>query len=332
MPIVQQGSTTAAGTVSSQGIAVDSLISRFSRECADKPPDGYLALRWLEDRYRQVWNAMDWSFATSDAIVQTVAQITSGTVTVTNASTTVSETTTNANGWSVDVEGRYFRATGDNEFYKISGFTNGTPDTLTLDRGYEGSTVTEKGYRIFQNIYSLTTNMGKIQWFVDLYTGAELEQVSQIWLDEAFPNRAGHSTQSEYWAPAGRDANDIYQVELYPIPTELHGIKYRFIEEAPYLTAGGQKLVPQVSESLLRHGWKADYWSWRSGMDDANGQEINWAAREELLFTKELSEMAVKEAQNQPLQKIRLARRYVRHRGVRNYPYRYSHSDTEMGL
>lgn len=331
MPIVQQGSATTP-TVSSQGIQVDSILSRLNRECGDKPPDGGLALNWLEQRYRQVWNAMEWPFAIKSSVFQTVAEITAGTVTITEGSTTVSETTTNANGWSTSVEGEYFRATGDTEFYKVSSFTNGTPDTVTLSRAYEGETATLKGYKIFQNIYSLTTDVGRIDEFTDLHTGTELDPVSQAQLDQGFPNRGGHSTQPSYWAPAGRDANDIYQVEVYPIPTEVHGIQYRYIQEAPFLTHGGNSIVPQVSESLLKHGWKADYWNWRATMDDSTGQEFNFAMRSEALFMKELNEMAARELTNLPPQKIRFAKRYIRHRGVRTYPYRYSHSDTEMGL
>ena len=331
MPIVQQGAAVPT-TVSSQAIPVDSFLSRLARECGDKPPDGVLSLSWLEQRYRQVWNSMEWPFAIKTAVFQTIAEIIAGTVTVTNGSTTVSETTTNANGWTSAVEGRYFRATGDTAFYPISTFTNGTPDTITLSRNYEGTTATVKGYKIFQNIYSLTTDVGRIDKFTDLYTGAEVEEVSQAQLDEGFPNRGGHSTQPTYWAPAGRAANDIYQVEVYPLPTVIHGIQYRYIQEAPFLTHGGNTIVPQVSESLLKHGWKADYWNWRATMDDATGQEFNFAMREEALFMKELNEMAARELSNLPPQKVRFAKRYIRHRGVRNYPYRYSHSDTEMGL
>jgi hypothetical protein len=331
MPIMSKSAPSpAASTTASQGLAVDSILSRLVRECGDRPPDGVLALKWLEDRYRQVWNAMDWEFASSSAVLQTVATISSGTVTLTNGSATISETTTNANGWTSAVEGRYFRATGDDAFYPISTFTDGTPDTITLSRNYEGDSSSDQGYMIFQNVYSLTTDVGKIQWFVDLKTGNEIEPVSQIWLDEGFPNRAGNSTQMQYWAPAGRDSDDIQQVELYPIPTEVHGIQYRYIQEAPFLIHGGSTIVPQVPESLLKHGWKADYFSWRSGMDDSTGAEINWAQREELLFMKELNEMAVKEASNQPLQKIRMARRYVRHRFLRNYPYRVSHFENQL--
>lgn len=320
MPIVEQGGIVAS-TTSSQGVAVDSLISRFARECGDFPPDGKLALNWLEDRYRQVWSASDWPFAIKFGVFQTVAKITAGTVTVTNNSATVSETTTNDNGWSSSVEGRFFRATGDNTFYEIPTFTNGTPDTITLQRVYEGSTATEKGYTIFQHVYSLGSDVGRIENLVDLNQGQPLREVNQNHLDMVFPNRPSYG-EPQLWANSGRDENDIYQVELYYIPSSVRSFQYRYIQEAPYLTSGDQKTVPHAFESMLRHGWKADYWRWRATMNDAKGQEGAWAAQEELLFNKELSEMSAREAQNRPPQKIKMAERYIRHRFKRNNRYR----------
>ena len=313
--VVQQGSASVS-TASSQGIAVDSIISRLARECGDKPPDGYLSLKWLEDRYRQVWSASDWPFTLKTGVFQTVARITAGTVTVTNGSTTVTETTTNENGWSSAIEGRYFRALGDKAFYPISTFTNGTPDSLTLERAYEGTTGTDKSYSIFQHIYSLGSDVGRIDGISDLNQGRFLREISSDHLDETFPNRTTYG-ESELWANAGRDANDIYRVELYYIPSSVRGFQYRYKQEAPYLTSGADKTVPHIFESLLRHGWKADYWRWRGSMDDATGQEQAWSGQEEMLFSKELSEMSAREAQNRPPSKMRLADRYIRHRFYR---------------
>lgn len=317
-----------ASTASTQGRDVDAIIARLSRECGDRPPDGVLAMRWLEDRYRQVWGAASWQFTRKEDLIQTVDDIVADSVTVTNASATVTETTSTGK-WTSAVVDRFFRRTGDNQYYKISSFSNLNPDTITLNRVYEGTTGTAVGYRIFQNIYSLNNEVGVIEGFVSLKDSFSLIDVNQEWLDRSYPNRPTVGIP-RYWAPAGRDSNDIYQVELYPIPDAAYGMLYHYTQEAPYITGGEAKTIPQVFESLLRHGWKADYWRWRASMDDSRGNEFVYAAQEEMLFSKELNEMVSREFQNDPPHRLRLAGRYIGHRALRGNKWRIEHSKSEL--
>ena len=300
----------------------------MQRECGDRPPDGLLALRWLNDRYRQIWQASPWEFARKRDVFTTADDITSDSVTVTNLSATVTETTSDGK-WSASVIGRKFRATGDDEYYGIAGYSNANPDTLALADAYVGATATVKGYRIFQNLYSLNVEVGQLEGITDLSTGVPLREVNAAWLDSAFPNRSGVGIPRVY-AVLGRDANDIQQVELYPIPNDDRIYEYPYVQEAPYLTGAEAKLVPQVFEQLLKSGWLADYWGWRATMDDATGQERAHAGYNELLFSRQLQEMAVREAQNQGPSVIRLAPRYVRHRYIRSWPFRLRHNADEM--
>jgi hypothetical protein len=135
------------------------FLEMVVREAGDVPPDGLLSAKWLQHRYASVLERAPYSFLLTEATFNTVAAITAGTVTVTLGSTTVTETTSNANGWSSAVEGRQFRRDGDNQFYPISTFTNANPDTLTLARVYEGSSGTTIGYTVFQRFYSLASDV-----------------------------------------------------------------------------------------------------------------------------------------------------------------------------
>lgn len=315
MPVVVQQSQPTASTASSQGRDVGSILAQFMRECGDRPPDPVLALVWLNDRYRQIWAAAPWNFARKDALLSVVDDITSDSVTVTNGSATVTETTSDSK-WTSAVIGRYFRKTGDNQAYQISSYANANPDTLTLDRVYEGTSGTVKGYRIYQNIYSLATDVGQIEFFVDLKNQRELQRVDRAYLDAAFPNRPDPGPPL-YWAPIGRDSNDIQQIELYPIPDAAFGISYRYVQEAPYITGGEAKTVPQVFEALLKAGLLSNYWSWRAAHDDATGQEQARSGYYELEFSKQLNEMVVREYQNEPQRSLELMPQYTWHRTIR---------------
>lgn len=322
------GSSASSSSASSQGKDVDQILSVFMRETGDRPPDPVLAMNWLNDRYRQIWQAAQWPFALKESFFSTVDDITSDSVTVTNGSTTVTETTSDGK-FTSSVIGRKFRRTGDNQFYEIDGYSNANPDTLTLDRAYEGTSGTSAGYRVFQNVYSLDSDVGQLLSLYSPKDNQALTEVTQDWLDRISPTRSGVGVPNWY-AVLGRDSNDIYRVELYPVPNDDYAIYYRYVQEAPYIVDGAAKLVPHVFQSCLKHGWLADYWRWRKAMDDASGNEMAYSGTEELLFSKELNEMVVREAQNYPPKQIRLASRFTSHRGRRMQKFGIWHSETEL--
>ena len=90
-------------------LIVGDLLQSLQMEAGDNPPNPMLALDWLQQRYESVLTRAPWPFMIKEATFQTIAEITAGTVTVTNGSATVTETTSNANGWSSSVESRFYR-------------------------------------------------------------------------------------------------------------------------------------------------------------------------------------------------------------------------------
>jgi hypothetical protein len=325
MAIVVSGSTPAASTTSSQGRDAGEILETFVRECGDHPPDGVLALRWLNDRYRQVWSAVPWNFARQSDELPTVAPIESDSVTVTNGSATVTETTSD-NKWTSAVVGRHFRRGTDNEFYEITAYANNNPDTITLADNYIGATGTSAAYSIFQYIYSLNDEVGRLEQVYDLSHNRELIPVNITWINTAFASRLTEGTP-QYWAQIGADSNAIQRIALYPVPDDEYLIQYKYVQEAPYITGGAARLVPQVFQSLLKHGWMADYWNWRMAMDDKSGNEINLSQYHEGLFNLELNQMVAREMQNEPPQRIKPAARYIRHRALRSSRFSRHGSD-----
>lgn len=292
---------------------VGQFLQSMQRETGDHPPEPLVSLDWLQHRYESVLSRAQFNFLISEATFNTVAEITTGTVTVTLGSATVTETTSNANGWTSAVEDRYYRSTGDTEFYLISTFGDANPDTLTLNRVYEEATATEKSYRIFQRFYSLASDVREVISMARIDNPVPMIESSQAELDYAFPHRSRLGNPTIY-APAGTDSSDNLQVELYPIPDEAHGILYRYVQETPSLTDADASLIPQVPFGLLKSGWMADYWSWRTAFDNAPANAANLSAQKEAEFEKRLAELLLKEAANIPPVKLRLSDRLIRHR------------------
>lgn len=288
---------------------VQDALMLFGRETGDHPPDALLAMSWLQSRYAMVLERAPWPFLLKETTFQTVPEITAGTVTVTLGSPTVTESLSNANGWSASVVGRYYRKDGDSEFYEITGYGDTNPDTLTLSRNYEGSSGTLQGYSITQRIYSLASDCREVVWMTVIDSPQPMERAGIGELDRAFTNRPQVGSPPSVWAPIGRDASDIMRIELYPIPDEAHGILYHYLQTTPTLTSG-TTLMPQVNHALLRAGWLADYWAWRAAHDDAPAGALLASGTYEQAFNLRMQEMIIREVGNFPTTPMRLANRY----------------------
>ncbi len=297
-------------------LIVGDLLQSLQREAGDNPPDPILAVDWLQQRYESVLTRAPWPFLIKEAIVSTVAEITAGTVTVTNGSATVTETTSNANGWSSSVESRFFRRDGDSEFYKISTFGDANPDTLTLNRVYEGATGTVIGYTIFQRFYSLASDVREVMSIARVETPGFLTEVSQEELATVLPNRASLGNPS-FWSYAGRDSSNNQQIELYRIPDEAHGFLYQYIEATPSLVDADVTILPQIPFGLLRSGWLADYWSWRSRHDNAPPNAGQHQQNQEREFEKRIHELLIRESPNFPPKRLKFHDRFWKHRILR---------------
>ena len=295
------------------------FLMRMNRETGDHPPDPILSMDWLQSRYASALERAAWPFLLKEATFQTVAEITAGTVTVTDGSATVTETTSNANGWSSAVEGRFFRRDGDSEFYEISTFTNSNPDTLTLARNYEGASGTVIGYKIFQRLYSLGSDVREVSWMSVIDSPTRMEKSSVQEFDRAFLNRPQVGSPPTFWAPLGRDSSNVMRIEIYPIPDEVHGILYHYVQTTPTLKAD-TTLMPQVNHALLRAGWLADYWNWRATHDNAPAGALNASGRFEEEFGRKMQEMMIRESPNFPAVVMRLDSRYAKNHGTKFGP------------
>lgn len=299
------------------------FLSKMGRECGDHPADAILAVDWVQSRMASILERAAFPFLIKETTFQTVAEITAGTITCTNGSATITETTSNANGWSSSVEGRYFRRDGDSEFYDISTFNNLNPDTLTLARNYEGSSGTVKGYSIVQRIYSMASDCREVIGMTVIDSPTRMEKVSVTDINRGLLNRPQVGSPPNFWAPIGRDSSNIMRVEVYPIPDEVHGILYHYIQTTPTLKSD-TTLLPQVNYVVLRAGWLSDYWSWRAAHDDAPAGALLAAGKYEEEFERKLKEMLIRECPNFPSVPIRLAARYAKNHGTKFGPSKHT--------
>jgi hypothetical protein len=311
-------------------ITLGQLLHEFDRSCGEIRPDPILAQQWAQSRYRTVLERIDWPFLVKEGLIGTVASITAGTVAVTLGSTTITETVSNANGWSSSINTRKFRVRPREEYYVLSGYADANPDTAVLDRNYEGATDSDATYDIFQDTYAIPSDARSVISIRRLNSGLELRAVTLGDINLGFPHRADLG-EPLYWALLNRSSSDIYQVLLYPAPDTARGFIVTYMEETPSLANGSTSLIEQVPSSLLRDGMMADYWLWRaSSLQSLTGWSteaiLGFAGTFEQKFEKQLQEMIVREIRNIPPKRIRVDERFYAKNTMRANRFMSDHS------
>ena len=105
---------------------------------------------YINDNYKTIANKYDWRWLYDKDTIITIAVYDTGTITVTNGSTTVTGSGTTFTSGMV---GRKFKTDGFEEIYTISAFVSATE--ITLDNNFNGDTDSGVSYEIFQDLYSL---------------------------------------------------------------------------------------------------------------------------------------------------------------------------------
>ena len=111
------------------------------------------AVRKVLARCRYRWGLHRTTFLTSAEITTDEASVTNGSATVTS----VTSAGVNADSFTGAAVGMYFRVTGDLTSYKITAVdTASSPDTITLEQTFLGTTDASVGYKIIKDRYTIT--------------------------------------------------------------------------------------------------------------------------------------------------------------------------------
>ena len=209
----------------------------------------------INERYRRALRKLDWRRLRVQAVLQTVAEYTTGTVAVTEGSTALTGTDT---VWTAAMSGRAIRIGSDDEYYQ---FTRTADTTGTLDRAYEGEDDTEATYQIWQSIYVMPTDMAQLHTMRVLGDTMDLDQVSQEDLDEQDSTRSTYGSPSRYALHMDDTSTPPrVQVELHPGPDEVLAIPFWYTQDPQLFgsSATGDFLAPWLNPDEIYLGVEAD--------------------------------------------------------------------------
>jgi hypothetical protein len=260
---------------------------------------------WIGDRYAEILGELPWQRQRVTGILQTVAPYATGTVTLTNGSTTV---TGSGTVFTSAMTGRGLRVTGRDEIYEFT-YVSGTSGTL--DRAYEGTTGSGKAYKIFQQVYVLPSDARMLDDNAfESFPYGPLTRMHRSQLDQSAPGRTAFGIP-EIWAPYMDDGSTPprLQVELYPIPDRVIGIPFTYSAEFSSLSTTSQILQVWMQPTALLEGTAAKILRWKG---DAAGAALAKAEANDAL-----KNMRTSEAQSLPKAQMQMDDYYIRHRAKR---------------
>jgi hypothetical protein len=259
---------------------------------------------WANDRYAEILGELPWSRQNIQAILQTTAPYSTGTVALTLGSSGVTLT---GGTFTTQMTGRGFRVTGRDEFYE---FTYVGATTATLDRPYEGPTATAAAYSIFQHIYPLPADCRLLADDAFNNVWGQLRRYSHGELNQSVPTRPQSGTP-EGWASYMDDSSTPprMQVELYPIPDKAIGIPFTYSADAGALDDTSTILQVWMQPTALIEGTVAKI---KRHLKDYAGAQL--AAADAKMA---LANMRTSEAQGMAPAQIRLSSYYTAHRRKR---------------
>jgi len=200
-----------------------------------------LLKRWLNNAQQIILRSFEWPFLRSPTplVIQTVPDITSGTVATTAGSTSITFSTApvNTNGTNVSVSGRYIQTSSSKDFYKITSHTSGTT-SATLEIGAI-NTATAATYAVRKMYYSTSSSVDRIIQVYQDVLPYQLIQTSPEYFQSFNPGYLSSGTP-RIFCMAGVDSSSgsgVPQFRLWPNPDGVINLRIDYYTVATDMSA-----------------------------------------------------------------------------------------------
>jgi hypothetical protein len=173
--------TPVGSSAAPAGLTLDKILAAVAEEIPGADLADFIAKANECRRRIEEAGGGRWSWLEETYQIPLVSNYTTGTVTVTEDSATV---TGDGTAWTAAMVGRQFRVEGVSGTYTIAARASGT--SLTLDRAWARDTAAAQSYSIYQQIYALPSDFRSNIGLVNLGTG---KYMAEYPLHQAFKVR-----------------------------------------------------------------------------------------------------------------------------------------------
>ncbi len=200
-----------------------------------------LLKRWINNAQQVILRAYEWPFLRSPTplVIQTVPDITAGTVATTAGSTSITFSTApvDSGGNNVSVSGRFIQTSSSKDFYKITAHTSGT--TAATIEIAAITTATAATYTVRKQYYSTSTNVDRIiQIFQDVLPYQLIETTPEYF--QSFNPGFLASGTPRLYCMAGVDSGSgagVPQFRLWPNPDAIINLRIDYFTVATDMSA-----------------------------------------------------------------------------------------------
>jgi len=213
---------------------------------------------WINETYKRVASEANWPWLLTHDVVQTVAEITTGTVSVNSGDTAL----TFSSAPAVSVANDYqiqFAATDD--WYDISAHTAGATSATLADPYVSSTNLSGGTYLLRKVFYSLPSNIDRILDMRQAISDSKLTYVDVREFDRVLPDPTSTGDPYVYFLQ-GLDSSNNWRCGFYPTPDSIQNIHIRYYKAVTELSSDTDTpIFPSKWHQILVHGALA-YFGW----------------------------------------------------------------------
>lgn len=207
--------------------------------------------------YRFIANArQDWPWLrkTPPGVLTVLPKVTTGTVTATKGSTSLTFSTAPLDSLNsnVSLATYFFKASGDGDTFRIATHTSGST-SATLDLAYTGTTGAGKAYDAFPLEYNLASDVVRVVDPMSMSASysmssvyGELRAISPSDMNRSFPTAFVNQGNPDYYCFVGET-----RVRFNRYPSSIRRLEYNYHYRPDDLVAGGTPVLPLERRVLI---------------------------------------------------------------------------------
>lgn len=205
--------------------------------------------RWLNMAQQDIAGRWPWNFLRGREAITTIADITTGTVSVSALGTAVTGVGTSFAAADI---GKFIQFAGANDWYEVTARSSTT--AITIGTAYQGTTNLSGGtYLLRKFFYSLSSSADRIIDIKNWNTPLKLIDIDPRTLDDLRPNPQSAGTSSAFIA-YGYDSSGNLRISPFPFPSDARLLEIRTIVRLADLTGTQTSALPAKWHHIMIMG------------------------------------------------------------------------------
>ncbi len=202
---------------------------------------------WVNARYLSLCGKRSWNFLIKDSIIQTIADITTGTVTATNASASLIFTNAIV---PASVAGYFIQFSDTTDWYELTSTADTTHAIMTVPfLGITSSTLTFIIRKVYYALPAATSKILNVSQHRVWNT--TLKYVPARILDQYLAYRQA-TNRPRYYSISGIDSSRQYKMQVFPSPNLAMNLNVRYYQTVTALSSDSDvPVLPEAYHEIL---------------------------------------------------------------------------------